>query len=396
MEVPKSMNPVVYSPVQTRNISSDPFVREAYFGSPDTPGIISQAIDAANRVYGTPTPIQQTAGLSPLELEAMRGAYAGVGSFQPFLDANQRAIIEGIGLTRDATGIARQAADMQFDPSTMIQDYFDPYEDRVVQQTIDDVFKAGEMADVAQRARDIKAGGESAFGSRARLTADERRAALGRGLGQALAGIRSSGFRDARGASMGEFGRQRAAQERFGNFLTGAATGIAGLGGQLGGLGSQAANLAAAQRAELARLGGTARGVKETGLGRAFAAQTADRFAPATAATFVKGFLPTYESGSRAADVTYSMPVDPRAEGIGTFMNVYSQFPPKLGQPNPQGPAVGVNTPADANVDYQNALAQNPNLAPTMDSSQNIYGAPQRVPPYKNQNPFDYLGIYNQ
>ena len=396
MEVPKSMNPVVYSPVQTRNISSDPFVREAYFGSPDTPGIISQAIDAANRVYGTPTPIQQTAGISPLELEAMRGAYAGVGSFQPFLDANQRAIIEGIGLTRDATGIARQAADMQFDPSTMIQDYFDPYEDRVVQQTIDDVFKAGEMADVAQRARDIQTGGESAFGSRARLTADERRAALGRGLGQALAGIRSSGFRDARGASMGEFGRQRAAQERFGNFLTGAATGIAGLGGQLGGLGSQAANLAAAQRAELARLGGTARGVKETGLGRAFAAQTADRFAPATAATFVKGFLPTYESGSRAADVTYSMPVDPRAEGIGTFMNVYSQFPPKLGQPNPQGPAVGVNTPADANVDYQNALAQNPNLAPTMDSSQNIYGAPQRVPPYKNQNPFDYLGIYNQ
>jgi len=51
MEVPNSMNPVVYSPVKTREISSDPFVREAYFGSPDTPGIISQAIDAANRVY---------------------------------------------------------------------------------------------------------------------------------------------------------------------------------------------------------------------------------------------------------------------------------------------------------------------------------------------------------
>jgi len=384
MEVPNSMNPVVYSPVKTREISSDPFVREAYFGSPDTPGIISQAIDAANRVYGSPTPVQQTAGLSPLEMEAMRGAYGGVGSFQPFLDANQRAILEGIGLTRDATGVARQAADMQFDPSTMIQDYFDPYEDRVVQQTIDDVFKAGEIADVGQRARDIRTGGESAFGSRARLTADERRAALGRGLGEALAGIRSGGFRDARGAAMGEFGRQRGAQERFGATLAGAGRGIAGLGASLGGLGREAVTLGEKQRAELARLGGTARDLKETGLGRAFAAQTADRFAPATAATFVKGFLPTYQGGMRSADVDYSMPVDPRAEGIGTFMNIYSQMQPKLGQPDPQRPAVGVNTPADAN----------PTM--TMGSSQNIYGAPNRVPPFKNQNPFDYLGIYNQ
>jgi len=385
MEVPKSMNPVVYSPVKTRNISSDPFVREAYFGSPDTPGIISQAIDAANRVYGTPTPIQQTAGLSPLELEAMRGAYAGVGSFQPFLDANQRAILEGIGLTRDATGIARQAADMQFDPSTMIQDYFDPYEDRVVQQTIDDVFKAGEMADVAQRARDIRTGGESAFGSRARLTAEERREALGRGLGQALAGIRSGGFRDARGAAMGEFGRQRGAQERFGATLSGAGRGIAALGGALGGIGSQAANLAAAQRAELARLGGTARDVKETGLGRAFAAQTADRFAPASAATFVKGFLPTYQGGMRSTDVDYSMPVDPRAEGIGTFMNVYSQLQPKLGQPAPP-----IN-PTEIDLDALPKMrpvsgAYSPEA--TMDNPLNPYGAPQRVPPY-NQSPYN-------
>ena len=384
MEVPNSMNPVVYSPVKTREISSDPFVREAYFGSPDTPGIISQAIDAANRVYGSPTPVQQTAGLSPLEMEAMRGAYGGVGSFQPFLDANQRAILEGIGLTRDATGVARQAVDMQFDPSTMIEEYFNPYEDQVVQRTIDDVFKAGEMADVAQRARDIKTGGESAFGSRARLTADERRAALGRGLGEALAGIRSGGFRDARGAAMGEFGRERGAQERFGSTLAGAGRGIAGLGASLGGLGKTGYELGAAQRGELAQLGGLARGVKETGLGREFAAQTADRFAPASAATFVKGFLPTYQGGMRSADVDYSMPVDPRAEGIGTFMNVYSQLQPKLGQPDPQGPAVGVNTPADAN----------PTM--TMGSPQNIYGAPNRVPPFKNQNPFDYLGIYNQ
>ena len=380
MEVPNSMNPVVYSPVETREISSDPFVRESYYGSPDTPGIINMAYDAANRVYGTPTPIQPTAGLSPLEIEAMRGAYGGVGSFQPYLDANIKAILEGIGLTRDATGVARQAADMQFDPSTMIQDYFDPYEDRVVQQTIDDVFKAGEIADVGQRARDIKTGGESAYGSRARLTADERRAALGRGLGEALAGIRSGGFRDARGASMGEFGRERSARERFASTLAGAGRGIAGLGASIAGVGREAVDLGEKQRAEMARYGATARGVKETGLGREFAAKTADRFAPATAATFVKGFLPTYQPGMRISDVDYSMPVDPRAEGIGTFINIYGQMQPKLGQPAPpfNPTEIGADDLGKMKLPYDTM----------MDNPMNPYGAPQRVPPY-NQSPYN-------
>ena len=82
-----------------------------------------------------------------------------------------------------ATDVARQAAGMQFDPN-LTEQFYNPFEDRVVQQTIDDVFKRGDIADVAQRARDIQSGGESAFGSRARLTADERRSALGRGLGR--------------------------------------------------------------------------------------------------------------------------------------------------------------------------------------------------------------------
>jgi len=179
---------------------------------------------------------------------------------------------------------------------------------------------------------------------------------------------------------MGEFGRQRAAQERFGATLSGAGRGIAGLGASLGGLGREAVTLGEKQRAELARLGGTARGVKETGLGRAFAAQTADRFAPTTAASFVKGFLPTYESGMRSADVTYSMPVDPRAEGIGTFMNVYSQLQPKLGQPAPPF------NPTEIDLDALPKMR-----LPTdtmMDNPLNPYGAPQRVPPY-NQSPYN-------
>ena len=237
-----SNNPATINPVATSftrdDRTSDPFVREAYFGSPDTPGIISQAISAANRSYGLPAIMRQTAGLSPLEIAAMQGAYGGIGSYQPYLDANLAGLQEGIGMSRRAgelaqpyfageqdylgaaTDVARQAAGMQFDPN-LTEQFYNPFEDRVVQQTIDDVFKQSDIQDVAQRARDIQSGGESAFGSRARLTADERRSALGRGLGEALAGIRSRGFGQAQSTALDEFGRQAGARERLASNLSG-------------------------------------------------------------------------------------------------------------------------------------------------------------------------------
>lgn len=111
-----------------------------------------------------------------------------------------------------------------FDPGTT-QAFFDPFEQSVVQQTIEDVLESGEQADIAQRARDIQTGGESAFGSRARLSAAERRRALGRGLADRLAAIRSQGFGSAQQTALSEFARQQEAERA-------AATGLASLAGQ--------------------------------------------------------------------------------------------------------------------------------------------------------------------
>jgi len=341
--------------------TSDPFVREAYFGSPDTPGIISQAISAANRSYGQPSIMRQTAGLSPLEIAAMQGAYGGIGSYQPYMDANLAGLQEGIGMSRRAgelaqpyfageqdylgaaTDVARQAAGMQFDPN-LTKQFYDPFENRVVQQTIDDVFKQGDIQDVAQRARDVQSGGESAFGSRARLTADERRSALGRGVGEALAGIRSGGFQRAHSTALDEFGRQVGARERLAGNLAGYGThfgdiggrraavarnvgsDIAGYGGQIGNLGRTDYDLASSQRRELADLGATARGVKETGLGREYERAVQDRFAPTQAASYVQGFLPQYTPGFSNVQTTYGAPVDPLSQGLGTFLNTYANF----------------------------------------------------------------------
>ena len=177
----------------------------------------------------------------------------GIGATDRF----GRRIGESEGLLRGTTGAYDQGLTSQF---------YNPYEDRVVQQTIDDVFEAGEKQDMAARARDIQTGGESAFGSRARLSAGERREALGRGLGEALGGIRSRGFSEAQQTGLGEFARQRQA-ERL------ASSGLAGLSGQRLGaqqaLGSQLTGLAGAQLGAQQNLGSTLAGLAGTRFGAA-------------------------------------------------------------------------------------------------------------------------------
>jgi len=103
--------------------------------------------------------------------------------------------------------------------------YFDPFEEQVVQQSIEDALKGLAQSDIAQRARDIQTGGESAFGSRARLTAAERAEALGRGLAKEVGALRSAGFQRAQQTAISEDERARQAARS-------AASGLASLGGQ--------------------------------------------------------------------------------------------------------------------------------------------------------------------
>ena len=104
----------------------------------------------------------------------------------------------------------------------MTQQFYNPFEDAVVQQTIDDVLEAGEKQDIASRAREISAG---AFGgSRARLGAMERQEALGEGLAKALGRIRQQGFSEAQRTGLGEFARQREAERAASRGLSGLAS----------------------------------------------------------------------------------------------------------------------------------------------------------------------------
>ena len=408
----------------TSEVLTDPLLRALYFGTEGTPGFFNQLQQAGANLIGTDVPLQQTAGLDRLETLARQRAEAGLGSFQPFFDRQQGLIDEAIAQSRraeqlqdpyftraeeqyglglgdalsgiqQARGVATGAVDEfgnrigesedllrgtlgAYDPM-MTEQFYNPYEDRVVQQTIDDIMEAGEKQDIAARAQAISAGGESAFGSRARLGAEERRESLGRGLAEALGNIRSRGFSEAQQTGLGEFARQRqaerAAAQGLGGFagsrlgagqslasnlqglgqseaaaragLAGGLLGIgaqrgagasglgaqlAGYGGQLAGVGTNLDALGRGQRSELMGLGATSRGIQETGFGRQFAQQLGQQMRPLQTLQSIGSMLPGYQAARTQVDSTYGMAPDPSAQGLGAAFSAYASLqPPRTG-----------------------------------------------------------------
>ena len=288
-----ALDPVLLGQKTTENLS-DPLTRALYFGTQDQL-FYQQLQQAGANLIGQDVPLQQTAGLTPLELLARQQAVAGLGGFEPFFQQNKDLIDQAIGQSRraealrdpyfsraerqiqiglgdelsgigEARGITTGATDRfggslgrlgrQAIGSTidyggrlgesedlirgtlggydqgMTQQFYNPFEDRVVQQTIDDVLEAGDKQDIAARAREISSG---AFGgSRARLGAMERREALGEGLAKALGNIRQQGFSEAQRTGLSEFARQKEAERAASRGLSGLAGSRLGAQQQLG------------------------------------------------------------------------------------------------------------------------------------------------------------------
>jgi hypothetical protein len=141
------------------------------------------------------------------------------------LGAESAATGEFGGQLGEARTQLRNTVEDGFSIGDKTSEYFDPYEDRVVQQSIRDASEGLAKQDMAQYARDISSGGESAFGSRARLSAEERAEAMGRGLAKEVGGIRSAGFQRAQQTAIGEDERAKQAQRT-------ASSGLASLAGQ--------------------------------------------------------------------------------------------------------------------------------------------------------------------
>jgi len=331
----------------TAETLTDPLIRSLYFGTADSPGFFQQLQQAGANLIGSDVPLQQTAGLTPLEVLARQQAVAGIGGFEPFLQQNRELVNQAIEQSRRAEQLQdpyyTQAEQIYqdtmgaYDPS-MTQQFYNPFEDAVVQQTIEDVLEAGEQQDIAARAQEIGAG---AFGgSRARLGAMERREALGEGLAQALGRIRQQGFSEAQRTGLGEFARQQEAKRTGAQGLIGIGTGrgsaagnlaqrLAGFGGQMTDIGRIQEQLRSGQRGELAGFGTTGRGIAETGLSRLFAQQIGQQQRPLGVLGQIASMLPGYQASRTQIDSQYGMPTDPSAAGLGAAFSAYGALAPR-------------------------------------------------------------------
>jgi hypothetical protein len=368
--------------IQQQFRTLDPTTRELFFGSgiPGTssysPGFMQQAFRASEKTFydeqGNPIVVpEQVAGLSPEQLAAINLSREKIGVQDPYLfgtdtqegakqyfgqgleslfgrqELDPQGVATGkrLGGLDESEQLLRDYANIGYDPTQMIgpegeqrsyiSKFYNPYQEEVIGQVRKDILEQGAKGDIAARASDIARGGESAFGSRARLGAGERTEALGRGLGEALGGLRSQGYQQAQQVALGETQRQ---QQNLANLSSGIgglaqtrAAGQIGLGGQLMGLGTQAQQSAQADIQRQLGLGQMTQGQQQNQLNAARQNALMQQQAPMQQMQSLLPFVQSVPAGFSQIGTTYG--VQPSAlqtglatglsalSGIGNFMN---------------------------------------------------------------------------
>jgi len=304
-------------------------------------GFLDSAFSFANAP--TPVPVKQVAGLDPYEMQA-RTLSGGLGGFSPYISQGSQMMQGGYGTQQQGRGMYGRGADASnlginmfgraanygdqarsmYAPGAA-QQFYNPYEDNVVQQTLADLKEAGIGQGVKDRASQI---GQGAFGgSRGRLMEGERSRQLGRGAAEAVGAIRQKGFQNAQtmaqnaGQGLGQLGSQ------FGNYAQGIGQiggqfgqfgqGLGGLGSQMGTMGSNFAGLGMTgqeglmnQISGFGNMGSQGREIQDRMYGSQFDAATGLANEPGnrlTAYQGMLGMLPTAQStttyGAQGTDV---------------------------------------------------------------------------------------------
>jgi len=204
---------------------------------------------------------QRVAQFDPREQYAMDLQDSAIGSYRPYLgeqagllgeaanvsragtvrgaDEISQGLTSGRNLTNQANMTGMGSA-QSFDPRG-ISNFYNPFEDRVVQQTLTDLDRQGAQQDMALRDQAVSSG---AFGgSRGRLAQGELARQQERGVAEAIAGIRSGGYQDSANRAQQSFESQQGRQAQLAGLQSQLGQGMFGMGLQggqgLAGLGSQ-------------------------------------------------------------------------------------------------------------------------------------------------------------
>ena len=231
-----------------------------------------------------PVPVRQVAGLDPYEMRA-RELGGGLGGFTPYIQQGGQMMQQGAGY---------------YTPSGISQ-FYNPFEQDVVQQSIRDMQEANAQQSMANRDRAVSSG---AFGgSRGRLMEQERERAFGRGMMEGIGGLRSTGFGQA----------MQGAQT--------AARGLGGLGQMFGNLGMTGQEGLMNQIDAFNQLGRTGRGIQDQMYGAQYDAASNMAMEPwrrMQGLQSMMGMLPT----TRSTTTFGSQPSDQDAFGILSLLGL--------------------------------------------------------------------------
>ena len=322
------------SNIVRNEIGMDPITRQLLFGIGGQGGFIPGAMRAAERTFFDETGKarvvpEQVADFSADQMRAQELARQAVGVQDPFLQQARQAYQKGIadldqGLTEQADILRTTAG--AYDPS-MTQRFMNPFEQAVVDRTSQDLIEQFAKSDIGSRAQDIARGGLSAFGSRGKLGAAERTRALGRGLAEAIGGIRSLGFQQAQSTGLGEFARQQAARRALASGLGGIGSmrqqGQFGLAGGLAGLGGQAASARAGDIQQLFGFGTTQQELAQRRLDAQRRNLLTAQQAPLAQFTALRPFIQLAPQGQFQTQTTFTPPPSPLQTGLGVGLSAF-------------------------------------------------------------------------
>jgi len=212
-----------------------------------------------------PTPQRGVAGLDPFEMQA-RSLSGGLGGFHPYLQQAGGAYGQGLGALGQGTQAGYMGA-QAYDPS-MGKAFYNPYEDQVVQKSLDDVYKNFSQQDMQARSGAVGSGAYG--GGRGRLMAQERFNQLGEGMAGTAGQLRQQGYSQAQQQAQGAFQNQQQRMQNAGQMGMQGAGMYGNLGQGIAGLGSTGQQLVRNQMATLGGLGQTARGIQDTMYGSQF------------------------------------------------------------------------------------------------------------------------------
>ena len=211
---------------------------------------------------GDAPPDYQVAGLSPGEQASIAAAQTGVGAYQPFLTQGSSTVDQGATAMSEGIG-ALAGTGAMYDPEGY-RAFMNPYEDQVIDNTMADIRRQGDIAQQGVRAQAVGAG---AFGgSRGQIAQSELDRNVMKQQADTAAQMRAAGFQNAQQAAMNAFESGMGRQQQLGQLTGQLATGLGGLGIQQAGLGEMGTNLNTQDIQNLMTTGATERGVNQAGL----------------------------------------------------------------------------------------------------------------------------------